>query len=179
MPDRPILVISGTNRPGANALRVAKVVEGHYRALGVPVQLFSLAEMPVEVFASASYAVKPPAMEAIRKRVADAAGLHVVVPEYHGSFPGVLKYFLDMLDGVGGTPVAFVGEAAGGWGGMRGVEQLQVIFGNLEAYVFPQRVFIPGVGGKFDTQGNITDQGINDRLAKQTAGFAKFVKRFA
>ena len=27
MPTRPILILSGTNRPGANALKVAKIIE--------------------------------------------------------------------------------------------------------------------------------------------------------
>jgi NAD(P)H-dependent FMN reductase len=49
MPHGPILVISGTNRPDSYALRIARVVEGHYRREGVKVELYSLAEMPAEV----------------------------------------------------------------------------------------------------------------------------------
>jgi len=181
MADRPILIISGTNRPGANALRVAGLLEGHYRTLGVAVQVLSLAEMPLEVFAPTAYAAKPPAMVAIQQRVLDAAGLHVVTPEYNGSFPGVLKYFIDMLkfpESFEAKPVAFTGEAAGNWGAFRSVEQLQMIFGYRNAYVFPERVFIPGIYQKFDAQGQFNDAEINERLAKQAAGFAAFVKHF-
>ncbi len=180
MENRPILIISGTNRPGANALRVARVLEGHYRRLTVEVEILSLEAMPIEVFEPTSYAVKPPAMVAIQNRVLNSRGLHVVTPEYNGSFPGVLKYFIDMLkfpESFEGRPVAFTGEAMGLWGGFRSVEQLQMIFGYRNAHIFPDRVFIPVIAQKFDAQGKL-DAAIDERLSKQAAGFAQFVARF-
>src|SRR5688572_302694 len=143
----PILIISGTNRPESNALRVANIIRGHYQRAGAgDVGLYSLAEMPREIFDASSYATKPPSWAAVQQRVLDSAGLHVVTPEYNGSFPGVLKYFVDMLkfpESFDRKPVAFTGEAAGIWGALRSVEQLQHIFGYRNAYVYPDRVFIP------------------------------------
>ena len=97
MQDGPILVISGTNRPDANAMKIARIIEGNYRAAGAKTDFLSLADLPAEGVQGAAYASKPPGMVAIQQRVLDAAGLHVVTPEYNGSFPGVLKYFIDML----------------------------------------------------------------------------------
>ena len=173
-----ILILSGTNRPGSYALKVARVLERHYRAAGVPHETYSLAEMPPAVFDPASYAAKPPAFVAVQQKVLDAAGLHVVTPEYNGSFPGVLKYFIDMLkfpESFERKPVAFVGEAAGVWGALRSVEQLQLIFGYRNAHVYPERVFIPGVSAKFDAENNLTDPAIDERLGRQARGFAQFV----
>lgn len=178
----PILIISGTNRPDSNALKVSKVILSHYEAARAKAEIFSLAEMPREVFDPASYATKPPAMLAIQQRVLDAQGLHIVTPEYNGSFPGVLKYFIDMLkfpESFERKPVAFTGEAAGIWGGLRSVEQLQMIFGYRNAYLFPDRAFIPGINGKLDAQGRISDPAIDKRLADQAAGFAKFASRLS
>jgi NAD(P)H-dependent FMN reductase len=175
----PILVISGTNRPDANALRVAKVVLAHYRAAQIPAELFSLAEMPIEVFDPSSYAKKPPAIEGIQQRVLAASALHVVTPEYNGSFPGVLKYFIDMLkfpESFDRKPVAFVGEAAGMWGALRSVEQLSQIFAYRNAHIFPDRVFIPAVRDKFDAGGRFIDKDIDQRLASQTSGFGEHVE---
>jgi NAD(P)H-dependent FMN reductase len=76
-------------------------------------------------------------------------------------------------------PVAFTGEAAGIWGALRSVEQLIQIFGYRNAYVFPDRVFIPGIGQKLDASSKLNDASIDDRLAKQAAGFAEFVRRFS
>jgi chromate reductase len=181
MPNGPIVVIAGTNRPNANALKIAKIVESHYVALDVPVELYSLGQLPPELFNPASYATKPPAFTAVQDLIVASRGLHVVTPEYNGSFPGVLKYFIDMLkfpDSFEHKPVAFTGEAAGLWGALRPVEQLQQIFGYRNAYVYPDRVFIPGINGKLDADGKLTDPAIADRLQKQAAGFAAFADRF-
>jgi chromate reductase, NAD(P)H dehydrogenase (quinone) len=174
----PIMIISGTNRANSNALRIARIIHGHYQTAKIATELFSLEELPREVFDPSSYAKKPPAMVAIQQRVLEAQGLHVITPEYNGSFPGVLKYFIDMLkfpDSFDRKPVAFVGEANGVWGGLRSVEQLQMIFGYRNAHSYPDRVFIPGVNNKFDADGNFTDTAINERLKKQAIGFECFV----
>jgi chromate reductase, NAD(P)H dehydrogenase (quinone) len=173
-----ILILSGTNRPNSNALKVSKILLAHYAAAGVKAEIYSLAEMPAEIFDPSSYARKPERWLAVQQRVLDAHGLHVVTPEYNGGFPGVLKYFIDMLkfpESFDAKPVAFTGEAAGIWGGIRPVEQLQHVFGYRNAHVYPDRVFIPGITGKLDDAGNLTDPAIDERLKKQALGFAKFV----
>jgi chromate reductase, NAD(P)H dehydrogenase (quinone) len=173
-----ILIISGTNRPGSNALKVARVLEAHYRAIPTPVEILSLAELPPEAFDPSVYASKPPAVQAMQQRILAAAGLHVVTPEYNGSFPGVLKYFIDLLkfpESFQDKPVAFTGEAMGIWGGLRSVEQLQMIFGYRNAHLFPERVFIPQVMTKLDSAGKINDPELDGRLKKQATNFAKYV----
>jgi chromate reductase, NAD(P)H dehydrogenase (quinone) len=177
MENGPILIVAGTNRPQSNALRIAQILKGHYDKAGVKTDLFSLTDLPREVFDGSAYASKPAAMVAIQQRVLDAAGLHVVTPEYNGSFPGALKYFIDMLkfpESFERKPVAFTGEAAGLWGGLRSVEQLQMIFGYRNAHMFPERVFIPGVMKQFDASGKLTDASLDERLNKQCVGFASF-----
>ena len=177
----PILIISGTNRPNSNARRVTGILGGHYERLGVAHEIFSLTDLPREIFDGDAYASKPPAMLAIQQRVLDALGLHIVTPEYNGSFPGVLKYFIDMLkfpESFQHKPVAFVGEAAGTWGGLRPVEHLQQIFSYRNAHILPERVFIPNVRMKFDDEGRFSDVAIADLLAKQCEHFAAFAQHF-
>lgn len=178
----PILIIAGTNRPGANALKIATIVQTIYHRQGTPAELFSLSEMPQELFLPTAYATKPASWLATQQRIVNAAGLHVVSPEYNGSLPGVLKYFIDMLkfpESFEGKPVAFVGEAAGIWGALRPVEQLQAIFGYRNAMVYPERVFIPQVNTRLDAAGQLTDPSILERLESQARGFTEFVARFA
>ena len=116
-----ILLVVGTNRPGANALRVAKIVAGLYEKAAEPIDVYSLGEMPVEIFDPRSYVSKPESWLAVQRLVVESKGLHLVTPEYNGGFPGVLKYFIDMLkfpESFEHKPVAFVGEAAGIWGAL-------------------------------------------------------------
>jgi chromate reductase, NAD(P)H dehydrogenase (quinone) len=182
MAEKSILIVSGTNRPGANALKVAKILESHYAAAGVAAKLYSLADMPAEIFSSTCYATKPASFAAHQQLVLDAAGLHIVTPEYNGSFPGVLKYWIDMLkfpESFERKPVAFTGESAGIWGAIRSIEQLQLIFGYRNAFIFPERIFVPGIMQKLDANGSLTDPAIDERLANQARGFAKFAKVLA
>src|SRR5258706_1047468 len=174
----PIMIISGTNRANSNALRISKIVLGHYRNAKIPAELLNLEALPREVFDPSSYMKKPAGMQVIQQGVFDAPGLHVITPEYNGSFPGVLKYFIDMLkfpESFDRKPVAFVGEANGVWGGLRAVEQLQLIFGYRNAHTYPDRIFIPTVKDKFDASGNFTDSAINERLKKQAIGVEWFI----
>jgi NAD(P)H-dependent FMN reductase len=107
-----------------------------------------------------------------------AGGLVVVTPEYNGGFPGVLKYFIDMLpfpESFAHRPVCFIGVAAGIWGALRPVGQLQAIFGYRSAYIFSGRVFMPGMGKLLNEAGQLTSPDIEKRLGKQADGFVGFV----
>jgi NAD(P)H-dependent FMN reductase len=173
-----IEIIAGTNRPESNAMRVAKVVLKQYKKQGVEAQILSLADMPQEIFQSTSYAEKPESFQSISQRVLDADGLHVITPEYNGSFPGVLKYFIDMLkfpESFEGKPVAFIGEAAGVWGGFRAVEQLQMVFGYRNAFILPQRLFIPKIHEKLGDNDTFSDEFLQDLLVDQCTRFPKFI----
>jgi NAD(P)H-dependent FMN reductase len=177
MPETHILIIAGTNRPDSNAMKIARIIEGHYGKTTAKASILSLTELPPEVFQGSAYASKPPKMVEIQNRVLAATGLHIVTPEYNGSFPGVLKYFIDMLkfpESFEAKPAAFTGEAAGIWGALRSVEQLMHIFAYRNAHLFPERVFIPRVNNELNADGTLKDASLNERLAKQASGFAKF-----
>jgi NAD(P)H-dependent FMN reductase len=176
-----ITLIVGTNRPGSNTRKVARHVEELYAERKIPLRVMDLAQLPPEIFAPTSYAAKPPAFQPFAEAVLQAAGLHVVTPEYNGGMPGVLKYFIDMLkfpESFERRPVCFTGLAAGIWGALRPVEQLQGIFGYRNAYVYPGRVFLPQIDSLLDEAGRLKDPELLERLRAQVEGFAQFVERF-
>jgi len=176
-----IEIIVGTNRPGSNTLKVARIIEGYYKEAGVPTGLLDLHELPPEIFLPSAYGEKPAAFAPLQDRVTAAHGLHIVIPEYNGSFPGVLKYFVDMLkfpESFEHKCTAYTGVAAGVWGGLRAVEQLQLVFGYRNAYNCPERVWIAGVHKKLSADGaSFADEATADILRKQVAAFAPFAAR--
>lgn len=172
-------MIVGTNRPGSNTRKVAAQVEEIYRDLKVPLRVLDLAQLPPEIFHPSSYAEKPKSFRPFADGVLEASGLVVVTPEYNGSVPGVMKYFIDMLkfpESFERRPVCFVGLAAGMWGALRPVEQLQMILGYRNAYVYPVRVFLPGIDELLDEHGRLKDSELVQRLRTQAQGFVEFVK---
>ena len=176
-----ILIVSGTNRPNSSTLRIARRVEQHYRDARIRTELLNLEDLPPEIFSPQAYAAKPPAFRAIQTKVLDCVGLHIVLPEYNGSFPGVLKYFIDLLkfpESFEHKPTAFTGVTSGSWGALRAVEQLQLVFGYRNAHIFPDRVFISTVSQKFPPDLPPTDPALDERISRQTRGFAQFCGLF-
>jgi NAD(P)H-dependent FMN reductase len=175
-----ITLIIGTNRPGSNTRKVAANIEAIYAGLNVPLHVLDLAKLPPEIFSPTSYAEKPKSFLPFADAVLQSDGLHVVTPEYNGSVPGVLKYFIDMLkfpESFEHKPVCFTGLAAGMWGALRPVEQLQAIFGYRNAHLFPVRVFLPQINNLLDDSGKIKDAELLERLKAQADGFAEFVEK--
>lgn len=175
-----IAIIAGTNRPGSNTRKVTQQVFDLYAGAGVPAEIVDLARLPLDLFLPTAYAEKPAAFAPFSEAVLRADGLHVVTPEYNGSVPGVLKYFIDMLkfpESFERKPVCFTGIAAGMWGALRPVEQLQMIFGYRNAHLFPERVFLPRIHELLDASGQLKDAELVGRLRGQVTGFADFVTR--
>lgn len=173
-----IEIIVGTNRPGSKSLLVAKQVQNIYSSLGTESQILTMADLPAELFNPSSYAEKPASFAPIQKRVLDAKGLHIVTPEYNGGYPGVFKYFIDMLqfpESFEHKRVCFTGVAAGIWGAIRPIEQLQMVFGYRNSYTLPERVFMAKIYENMNEQGEITNELYKDLLNKQCQAFVKWV----
>jgi NAD(P)H-dependent FMN reductase len=172
-----ITVISGTNRPGSNTRKISSVIREMLASAEYQTTLLDLAELPAGIFAGSSYASKPDSFAAFQDAVSATGGILSVVPEYNGSFPGILKYFIDMLrfpESLYEKPAAFVGISAGRWGGLRAVEQLEMIFQYRHAHLFGRRCFIPRVGEALDDTGKLTDPELAERLQKTVTDFAAF-----
>jgi len=172
-----IVVLSGTNRPENRTSRVAQFAASILRRLGREAEILDLRDLPPKIFDSASYAEKPPEFEPFQQAILTAEGILTVLPEYNGSFPGVLKYFLDMLrfpESLVGKPAAFIGVAAGEWGGLRAVEQMEMIFQYRSAHLFGKRVFLKGIHTLLDDRGELKDPALRARVEGMVSGFAGF-----
>ena len=177
---RMITMVVGTNRPGSNTRKIAAQVEEIYRELKTPLKVLDLALLPPEIFHSSSYAEKPKSFAPFADGVLQSTGLVVITPEYNGSVPGVLKYFIDMLkfpESFERRPVCFIGLAAGMWGALRPVEQLQAIFGYRNAYLYPERVFMSKIHDLVDASGKLKDPELVERIRAQQKGFIEFVRK--
>ncbi len=175
-----ITIIAGTNRKDSVSLKVAQELANIYLAAGIEHELIDLRELPPELYLPESYKEKPEAFAAYADKVLQADGLHIVVPEYNGSYPGILKVFIDMLpfpEAFEDRPAAFVGISAGASGGVRPVEHLQQVFAYRNSHLYPRRVFIPAVYKAIGESGHLADPELQGRLEKQATGFADFCRR--
>jgi chromate reductase, NAD(P)H dehydrogenase (quinone) len=177
---KTICILSGTDRPGSVALKVANYIKPRYEAQGVDVRVVSLEDFPLEEAIGGKYGKELPRIEAFRNEVIEADGIVMVIPEYNGSFPGILKLFIDYLpfpDAFFKKPIAFIGEASGAFGGLRAVEQMQMICAYRNAHLYPERVFLQRVKSIFDEEDGIKDGNLSKLLHSQVEGFVQFVNR--
>jgi chromate reductase len=135
---------------------------------------------PPEIFAPTSYAEKPASFAPFQEALSKAAGIVVVTPEYNGGFPGVFKYFIDMLkfpETFNGKPFAFVGLSAGIGGAVRPVEQFSTLVTYLRGVIYPGTVNIPAINNHLNESGLLKTPELIERLEKQADGFIKFVEK--
>lgn len=172
-----IVVVCGTNRKGALSRALAGEVAESYRQRNADVDLLDMAELPVAALHEDAYKEPADDVTALVNRFLRSDGVVFIVPEYNGSYPGVLKLFTDMLpypEGFDSRPCAFIGLAAGQFHGLRAVEHYQGVAGYRNAYIYPRRLFIGDSYSKF-VDGKLGDDKLTERLHAQAEGFLQFV----
>jgi NAD(P)H-dependent FMN reductase len=174
-------IIVGTNRPNSRSKEIALLVQQEYKALGEDTEIIDLADLPLKDLHGDDYGDnKPESLKNLTSKIDDSDGLIVIVPEYNGSMPGVLKLFIDYLSfplAFEKRPVCFIG-LGGRFGGLRPVEHLQQVFGYRNAYIFPFRVFLINVWNILKN-GKVTEEETYQLIKDQARDFQKFTRALA
>jgi chromate reductase len=172
-------IISGTNRPGSRTRQISNLIQKLYAEQGEKVEIIDLLDLPFQELTGHQYggAGLHLTWEQAVQKINQADGLILVTPEYNGSMPGALKYFIDHWvypDSFEFRPICFVG-LGGLFGGIRPVEHLQQVMGYRNAFQYPLRIFLMNV---FKTlqNGELQDPTAVQLLKNQVVGFQKFVK---
>lgn len=173
-----INILSSTDRPGSMALNisgyVAEILNEYADA-----EIFTLEDYPLSDVAGGKYGNTPDSVMEYNSRFLDADGFLFVIPEYNGSFPGVLKVLVDYLPfpfALERKPVSLIGESSGAFGGVRAVEQFEQILKYRKAYIFPERMFIQRVDKTFDPYHGLSSEVLQKLLDKQLREFPVFVE---
>ena len=172
-----ITIVVGTNRKNSKTNQVAQYYQGLLRLAGAESEVLDLSALPDDFTTSALYenTGKNPVFNALRSTVERADKYVFIVPEYNGSFPGVLKAFLDGLSYPSKLmykQAALVGLSDGVQGGALALSHLNDIFSYLGLNVLAQRVKIPLMKKNFQ-DGKVTDDLINQLLREQAGLLAQ------
>lgn len=174
-----ITVISGTNRPAARTRRVADYYATLLTELGAEHQLLDLAELPADFTNTALYANAGTHPEFNRLADQLAASTHwvFIAPEYNGSFPGVLKAFIDGLPYPGafrGKKAALVGLSSGGQGGLLAMAHLTDVLMYVGTAVLPQHVRLPFISQDLDPELGLRQELSRQLVREQAAALLAF-----
>lgn len=176
-----MLVISGTNRKNSNSRKIANIAKESLEANSVQVEIIDLADLEFSSLAHCDYGLTdqlPPLIGKAIQHVNLATGIVIICPEYNGSLPGTLKFFIDHWAyplSFQRRPFSLIG-IGGRFGGLRAVEHLQQILGYRDAFVYPERTFITEVYKKIQGE-KLVDEVANELIAKQMRGFLEYTKK--
>lgn len=143
-----ITIISGTNRPNSNSKIIAELYARLLRKREVDCAILDLADLPVDFIGTALYdnSGANEVFNQVAAAIAHSEKFVFVVPEYNGSFPGVLKAFIDGLS----YPLSFrhkkaalIGLSSGSQGGILAISHLTDIFNYLGMHVVAHKVRFP------------------------------------
>ena len=172
-------IIVGTNRPGSRAGQLAHLYAALLTELGAEFNLLNLTALPADFTTSALYrnAGLHPEFNALADVLKASDKVVVMVPEYNGSFPGVLKAFIDGLPypgGLRGKKAALVGLSDGPTGAGPALSHLTDVLMYLGTAVLPQRVRLPFIGKDLQADGTLANPLSNQLLREQAVALLAF-----
>lgn len=153
-----VTIISGTNRNASNTLKIAKYYQNELQKKGLTTELLNLQDLPENLISSDLYGKRSEAFEKIQNLVANTTKFLFVIPEYNGSFPGVLKTFIDACafpESFYEKKAALVGISSGKYGNIRGVEHFNGVCAYLHLHVMPLRIHISSIKTELDENENL------------------------
>ena len=166
-----ITLICGTNRPNNQSQKFINIYKMLLKERNVACEEIYLEHLPNDLaFANDIIGTATAELKnEIEQKMIPAKKLVVIMPEYNGSFPGVLKSFIDCIEPKHFKEkiIALVGVSAGRSGNLRGMDHLTGIFHYLGAEVLATKVDIANIHTIMDENGNPNDEGVIRRMNRQ------------
>ncbi len=147
-------IISGTNRSGSHTEKAAREYQRILKNKNIDAKLFSLQDLDVlnrnEAIKKAEAEILIPTQKFI-----------FIIPEYNGSYPGVLKAFIDNSDikNVWNYKKALLtGVATGRAGNIRGMDHLSDTLHFMKMNVFYNKLPISVIDKVLDNEGHFNEE---------------------
>ncbi|MFT6054568.1 MAG: NAD(P)H-dependent FMN reductase [Roseivirga sp.] len=173
-----ITIVVGTNRKSSVSRKVADYYKELLQEKGTDSQIVDLVNLPSGFTENSLYENNGnnPDFNIMREQVQSSDKLIFIVPEYNGSFPGVLKTFIDGLkypEGLKDKKAALVGISSGAQGGVFAMSHLTDIFNYLGMHVLALKPKLAAIERNFNS-GVITNTLYSNLINEQIDKFLKF-----
>jgi azobenzene reductase len=175
-----IAIISGSNRASSSSKLLAKYAAVKLEEKGCEITFHDLYEKPVPFYyPDKRDQLVDPNLSLLAQTVAEADGIILSSPEYHGGPTGVLKNAIDHLgfehfDG----KIVLAMSSSGGAVGISTLQQLQVIVRNVHGINCPEWISIGGDQRRFTSAGEPESELIKQRVARTLQYFVTMIVNF-
>ncbi|MGE0200299.1 MAG: NADPH-dependent FMN reductase [Candidatus Melainabacteria bacterium] len=171
-----ILAFAGSARTDSlNKKALAVAVDGARNA-GAEVTVIDLRDYPIPLYDGdlEEASGMPANAQTIKDCFLGHEGLLIATPEYNSSFTPLLKNMLDWvsrpqgdeppLAAFTGKTAALVSASPGQYGGIRSVEAMRTLLGNIRVTVIPEQATVPRAAEAFQPDGSLSDPAIEKSL---------------
>lgn len=138
-----ISVICGTHRPQNQTLAVVNKYADILKKMGEEVKILKMDDLPENFMVTNTFGEPSHGLDGIVEEFITKADKFIfIAPEYNGSYPGILKVFLDAVHPRiwKGKKAALVGVASGRAGNLRGMDHLTDVLHYLRVEVFSLKI---------------------------------------
>lgn len=179
-----ITVISASNRMDNYTRPFAEYYFSRLQAHSEePVAFLSLDEITENFIDTTMYAAAEQAPVITRLQdefILPAQKFVFVLPEYNGSYPGVLKAFFDAVSvreysaSFKGKKAALIGTSSGRAGNLRGIDHFGDVLNHVGIVIHPNKLPVSRIKELLDSQGEIIDEATRLALDAHARNFVAF-----
>ncbi len=163
-----ITIIAGTNRANSNTQIIANAYQKILAEKNIVSQIFSLAT--TQVFE------RNDAFIEAENKFLKVEKVIIIMPEYNGSFPGILKLMIDNSDIKNvwyHKKILLTGISTGRAGNLRGIDHLTTALLYIKAHIHPNRLPI-SVVNTLIKNGELVDNTTLETIAVQLDEFVAY-----
>jgi azobenzene reductase len=177
------VIISGSIRKGRQTHKVS--IELHKRLIDAGysnTQILDIATYNIPVAEERFGKLETPLTEInTTQKILDSADAMIFVsPEYHGSYSGALKNFLDYFwKEFLRKPIAVASVSTGRFGGINASTEMQQLVLSLGAYAMPQKLIVSTIHNSIDETGDVKDEFLDTNIKKFISEYTWFAEAIA
>jgi chromate reductase, NAD(P)H dehydrogenase (quinone) len=166
-----VLIINGTNRPNNKTQHISQFCVQYLKeSTDLEVRYINLEDLTSDIINSNMYSAdgQAPFLNIIQDDLIIPFNKWIIIsPEYNGSFPGILKLFIDALSvrkygqTFAGKKVGLIGVASGRAGNLRGMEHLTSLLNYLKVTVFYNKLPISSISSVLNQNNEVDENNLN------------------
>ncbi len=177
------VILSGSVRNGRLTHRVAAELHKRFVEAGFAnTILLDIAEynFPVAEERFGKLEQPPASINDAQRLLQNADAMVFVSPEYHGSYSGALKNFLDYFwVEFSRKPIGVASVSTGRFGGINASSEMQQLALSLGGFAMPLKLIVPAIHNAIDESGTVQDEFLNKNLNRFVSEFTWFAEAIA